>query len=137
MKTISLLAAIPLILTGWFAFAPTSFANAVTVSSFQLAQDEEHEEQEHEGHGHGHHYGHDRDANDEWYWGQRGHWHHENNGWQFRSGGVVCNNFGTDCRPGRNIPANGEGMVSPNNPALYFGCDSHGHHCTWKHRPGY
>jgi len=59
MKAISLLAAIPLILTGWLAFAPTSFANAATVSSFQVAQDEEHE-----GHNHGHHYGHDRDAND-------------------------------------------------------------------------
>jgi hypothetical protein len=130
MKTSSLLAAIPLILTGWLAFALTSVANAATPSSFQVAQNEEHEE-----HHQGQHYGHDRD--DEWYWGQRGHWYHEKHGWQFRSGGLVCNNYGTDCRPGRNIPANGEGMVNSKNPNFYFGCDSEGHHCTWKRRPGY
>jgi hypothetical protein len=72
-----------------------------------------------------------------WYWGQPGHWQREHNDWQFRSEGLVCNNQGRDCRPGRNLPSNGEGMVSPNDPNFYWGCDSEGHHCRWVRRPRY
>jgi hypothetical protein len=32
------------------------------------------------------------------------------------------------------IPANGEGMVDPRNPNLYWACDSEGHHCHWSPR---
>jgi len=31
-------------------------------------------------------------------------------------------------------PANGEGMVDPRNPNLYWGCDGDGHHCHWTRR---
>lgn len=71
----------------------------------------------------------------EWYWGQRGHWYKENNGWQFGSDGLVCNANGRDCRYGRYLPANGEGMVSRSNPNLYWQCDSGGHNCHWARRP--
>jgi len=36
-------------------------------------------------------------------------------------------------RPGY-VPANGQGMVNPNNPNLYWACDSDGHHCHWAPR---
>jgi len=32
------------------------------------------------------------------------------------------------------VPANGQGMVNPNNPNLYWACDSDGHHCHWAPR---
>ncbi|MGD0289226.1 MAG: hypothetical protein ABSC63_06185 [Candidatus Binataceae bacterium] len=32
------------------------------------------------------------------------------------------------------IPANGEGMLNPRNPNLYWACDSEGHHCHWAPR---
>jgi Ni/Co efflux regulator RcnB len=35
---------------------------------------------------------------------------------------------------GRNIPANGQGMVNERNPNLYWACDSQGHHCHWAPR---
>ncbi len=35
---------------------------------------------------------------------------------------------------GRNIPENGEGMISRRNPNYYWACDSHGHHCHWARR---
>jgi hypothetical protein len=31
-------------------------------------------------------------------------------------------------------PANGQGMVDPRNPNLYWACDSEGHHCHWAPR---
>jgi hypothetical protein len=31
-------------------------------------------------------------------------------------------------------PANGEGMLNPRNPNLYWACDSDGHHCHWAPR---
>ncbi len=38
-------------------------------------------------------------------------------------------------RPGRaGIPANGQGMVDPRHPGLYWACDSDGHHCHWAPR---
>jgi hypothetical protein len=72
----------------------------------------------------------------EWYWGQRGHWYKERNGWQFGSDGLVCNNNGRDCRRGRYLPPNGEGMVNKKHPNLYWHCDSNGNHCDWARRPG-
>jgi hypothetical protein len=72
---------------------------------------------------------------DEWYWGQRGHWYKEHNGWQFGSDGLVCNNNGRDCRRGRYLPPNGQGMVNRKNPNLYWHCDSNGSHCNWARRP--
>jgi hypothetical protein len=71
----------------------------------------------------------------EWYWGQRGHWYKEKNGWQFGSDGLVCNKYGRDCRRGRYLPPNGEGMVNKKNPNLYWKCDSNGNHCNWARRP--
>jgi hypothetical protein len=71
----------------------------------------------------------------EWYWGQRGHWYKENNGWQFGSDGMVCNANGRDCRRGRYLPANGEGMVNKKNSNLYWKCNSDGHNCDWARRP--
>lgn len=35
------------------------------------------------------------------------------------------------------IPENGEGMINPRNPNLYWACDSEGHHCNWAPRPRY
>jgi hypothetical protein len=32
------------------------------------------------------------------------------------------------------IPANGQGRIDPNNPNLYWACDSDGHHCHWAPR---
>jgi hypothetical protein len=32
------------------------------------------------------------------------------------------------------LPPNGEGMINPNNPNLYWACDSQGHHCHWAPR---
>jgi len=32
------------------------------------------------------------------------------------------------------VPANGQGMVDPRNPNLYWACDSDGHHCHWSPR---
>jgi hypothetical protein len=71
----------------------------------------------------------------EWYWGQRGHWYKEKNGYQFGSDGLVCNANGRDCRRGRYLPANGQGMVNGKNPNLYWACDSNGHNCHWARRP--
>jgi hypothetical protein len=34
----------------------------------------------------------------------------------------------------RNLPANGEGMISARNPNLHWACDSEGHHCHWARR---
>ena len=78
-----------------------------------------------------------RGSGDEWYWGQRGHWYKEPEptGWQFGSAGLVCNNNGRDCRYGRYLPPNGEGMVNRKNPNLYWHCDSDGNHCNWARRP--
>jgi hypothetical protein len=72
---------------------------------------------------------------DEWYWGQRGHWYRQPSGWKFGTNGLVCDNNETDCRYGRYLPANGEGMVNRKNPNLYWHCDSHGNHCNWARRP--
>lgn len=33
------------------------------------------------------------------------------------------------------LPENGEGMINPRNPNLYWACDSDGHHCHWAPRP--
>ena len=32
------------------------------------------------------------------------------------------------------LPENGEGMINPRNPNLYWACDSDGHHCHWAPR---
>jgi len=32
------------------------------------------------------------------------------------------------------VPANGQGMVDPRNPNLFWACDSQGHHCHWAPR---
>jgi hypothetical protein len=37
-------------------------------------------------------------------------------------------------RPGYVVPPNGQGMVNPENPNLYWACDSDGHHCHWARR---
>jgi hypothetical protein len=38
-------------------------------------------------------------------------------------------------QPGRSyIPGNGEGMVDPRNPNLFWACDGDGHHCHWAMR---
>jgi hypothetical protein len=34
------------------------------------------------------------------------------------------------------LPANGQGMINPRNPNLYWACDSDGHHCHWAPRYG-
>jgi hypothetical protein len=32
------------------------------------------------------------------------------------------------------VPSNGQGMINPRNPNLYWACDSDGHHCHWAPR---
>jgi hypothetical protein len=32
------------------------------------------------------------------------------------------------------LPENGQGMVNPRNPNLFWACDSDGHHCRWARR---
>src|ERR1019366_1977593 len=32
------------------------------------------------------------------------------------------------------LPENGQGMINPRNPNLYWACDSEGHHCHWAPR---
>jgi hypothetical protein len=32
------------------------------------------------------------------------------------------------------LPENGQGMVNPRNPNVYWACDSEGHHCHWAPR---
>jgi hypothetical protein len=71
---------------------------------------------------------------DEWYHGQRGHWYKQRNGWQFASERVVCDNSCRNCRPGRYLPPNGEGMLNPENSNVCWSCDSEGHHCHWARR---
>jgi len=34
----------------------------------------------------------------------------------------------------RYVPENGQGMVNPRHPNLYWACDSDGHHCHWAPR---
>ena len=73
--------------------------------------------------------------NDQWYQGHPGHWYQENNGWQFATPDLICNNQGRNCRRGGYLPPNGEGMVSRENPRMFWHCDSEGHHCNWARRP--
>ena len=165
MKVKTLLTAATLALAGWFAFASTlqspALAGDQALPGSQVAQNEQHEqehqEQQHkEQRGHapkvlkdqwyqgqrGHWY-HENDRwqwrgappGDQWYQGQRGHWYQESNGWQFGSEGLVCDNQCRNCRPGGYIPANGEGMVSRDDPNVCWSCDSEGHHCHWARRP--
>ncbi len=153
MKARTLVTGAILALAGWFALAPASTLKAASLPGYQAAQNEQ-----------GHHKREEGARADEWYQGERGHWYKEHNqwqwrgaegnqwyqgqpghwynngpreGWQFQSNYVVCDNNGLNCRYGRYLPPNGEGKVNPNNPNLYWGCDSHGHHCTWKPRPRY
>jgi hypothetical protein len=32
------------------------------------------------------------------------------------------------------LPRNGQGMINPRNPNLFWACDSDGHHCHWARR---
>jgi hypothetical protein len=34
----------------------------------------------------------------------------------------------------RTLSENGQGMINPRNPNLYWACDSDGHHCHWAPR---
>ncbi len=79
---------------------------------------------------------HDNDRPWDWYQGHKGRWQNEHGSWHFRSQDLVCNNNGTNCRRGAEIPPNGEGMVSVRNPKWFWHCDSEGHHCKWAKRPG-
>src|SRR5579859_1990268 len=38
--------------------------------------------------------------NDQWYQGHPGHWYLEQNGWQFATPDIICNNAGRNCRRG-------------------------------------
>ena len=157
MKVKALLIGTTLALAGWFALAYASALKSPSLSGYQFAQNEQHE-RDHGQLGHerknpgdewyqgqrGHWY---QDRNkkwqwrgvqgDQWYQGQQGHWYQENNGWQFQSQGLVCNDQGLNCRLGGYIPPNGEGMVNRQNPNLYWACDSEGHNCHWARRPRY
>jgi hypothetical protein len=73
--------------------------------------------------------------NDQWYQGHPGHWYQEQNGWQFNTPDLICNNAGRNCRRGGYLPPNGEGMVSRTNPRMFWHCDSEGHNCNWARRP--
>jgi hypothetical protein len=147
-------------LAGWYAPAFASPLEALSGNShsqagYQVAEDE-HERERGDDHDKSRHQrddewyqgqrGHwDRDHDnwqwrgaegDEWYMGQRGHWYDQgNNGWQFGSDGLVCNNGGRNCRRGGYVPGNGEGMVSRTNPNLFWHCNSEGHKCSWTRRP--
>ena len=79
---------------------------------------------------------HDNDRPWDWYQGHKGRWQNEHGGWHFHSQELVCNNNGTNCRRGAEIPSNGEGMVSVRNPKWFWHCDSDGHNCNWAKRPG-
>ena len=74
MKVRILVVGTTLALTGWFALAsasslkPSSVPGEAVIQNEQIAQNEERRERN----------------DDEWYQGQRGHWHQEPNGWQWR-----------------------------------------------------
>jgi hypothetical protein len=143
---------------GWFALGPMNQVLAAgPQAGYQVAQNEHHNGHHNEAGWDHHNKDHDnewyqgqqgrwsqgpnhkwqwqsRDGND-WYWGQRGHWYKEQNGWQFGSAGLVCDNNGRNCRYGRYLPPNGQGMVNRKNPNLYWHCDSEGNHCNWARRP--
>jgi hypothetical protein len=42
--------------------------------------------------------------------------------------------YGYNYRRYRYVPENGQGMVNPRHPNLYWACDSDGHHCRWAPR---
>jgi hypothetical protein len=43
--------------------------------------------------------------------------------------------YGNRANPYRQaVPANGQGMISRDNPNLYWACDSDGHNCHWAPR---
>jgi hypothetical protein len=42
--------------------------------------------------------------------------------------------YGYNYRRYRYVPENGQGMVNPRHPNLYWACDSDGHHCHWARR---
>ena len=154
MQDNTLITVVVFTLMGWFALAPISSAIGTESQASQIAQNESYSGagpawnrqnlhyvdwyQGQEGQwrrgpeGKWHWYPHN---GNEWYWGQRGHWYKEHNGWQFGSDGLVCNNNGRDCRLGRYLPPNGQGMVNRKNPNLYWRCDSNGNHCNWARRP--
>ena len=116
MKAKTLLTGTTLVLAGWFALAPASMLKSASLPSYQVAQNQRYE-------------------NDQWYQGQQGHWYKEHNAWQFKSADVVCDAHGRHCSRGRYLPPNGEGRVNPQNPSLYWACNSKGHHCHWAPRP--
>jgi hypothetical protein len=123
MKTRILLTGATLALAGWFALAPARMLQSASLPSYQVAQNERHENERYE--------------NDQWYQGQQGHWYKEkeHNAWQFRSAGLVCDAQGSHCSRGRYLPPNGQGMVNPQDPRLYWACNRKGHHCHWAPRP--
>jgi hypothetical protein len=145
-----------LALAGWFALASAAPLKSPSLSGYQVAEND-HNERHQEGRGHDWkdrddewyqgqrgRWHHDNDGwqwrtapgeGDEWYQGQRGHWYQESNGWRFGSGGMVCNDQGRHCRQGGYLPPNGAGMVNHQNPNLYWACDSDGHNCHWERRP--
>jgi hypothetical protein len=155
MQARTLLKGTALALVGWFALAPVNMVRAGSPQpSFQVAQNEhynghlgpawnnkkDHDEW-YQGQRGRWYRGKDKewqwrgDHGDQWYQGQQGHWYKENNGWQFGSDGLVCNNQGRDCRKSRYLPPNGQGMVNRKNPNLYWKCDGDGNHCNWARRP--
>ena len=160
MKAGTLLTTSAIVLAGWFALASGGgFKNSAYAGDQSARNDQRQEYQAPQQYqvprgadrdnewyqGQRGHWRQDRDhrwqwrgaQGDEWYQGQRGHWYDESNGWQFGSQGTVCNDQGRNCHQGGNVPANGEGMVSRNNPNFFWACDSEGHHCRWARRPGY
>jgi hypothetical protein len=164
MKARTLVTGTILALVGWFALAPASTLKAESLPGYQVAQTERHQRGRKQAREHKQERQRRGVRADQWYQGQRGHWYKEHNrwqwrgaegnqwhqgqqghwynngqrnGWQFQSNNLVCDNNGLNCGYGRYLPANGQGMVNPNNPRLYWGCDSEGHHCRWKPRPRY
>jgi len=60
-------------------------------------------------------------------------WHHENDHYRaYPYGGQVAPGYAY----GHRVYAlpNGQGMVNPRNPNLYWACDFDGHHCHWAPR---
>jgi hypothetical protein len=77
-----------------------------------------------------HHWGHDEwrehhdgDRDDAWRW-RHDHDGDRDDAWRGRGRGDWY----------RPLPRNGEGMISPRNPNLYWACNSEGHHCHWAPR---
>jgi len=87
-----------------------------------------------------HHYGHHNEAR---HWDHDDHRYDNNQAWRWQREKNHYRAYPYTPPPGyaysyrqryQYLPENGEGMINPRNPNLYWACDSEGHHCHWAPR---